>query len=109
MIENKQRIYFLEFEDIYKGVAETYFRQGKFKETMLELNNLEDRPVGFFQFKNYMWALKHYKLAKIHEKMNDLETAKQEYMKFLELWKDADPDIPEIQDAKKRLAELTGE
>lgn len=67
---------------------------------------MDDKPVGFFQFKNYMWALKHYKLAKIHDKLNDLETAKKEYEKFLELWKDADPGIVEVEDAKKRVAGL---
>jgi len=34
------------------------------------------------------------------------EKATEHYSKFLELWKNADPGIAEVEDTKKRLAEL---
>ncbi len=45
-------------------------------------------------------------LGKIYEQQGNTTKAIEHYEKFLELWKDADPGIPEVEDAKKRLAGL---
>ena len=48
----------------------------------------------------------HYQLAKLYEQKGVKEKAIKEYKKFLELWKDADEDLPELIDAKVRLKNL---
>jgi hypothetical protein len=45
-------------------------------------------------------------LGKIYEKKERIRDARENCEKFLELWKDADPGIPEVTDAKKRLEAL---
>jgi tetratricopeptide (TPR) repeat protein len=47
-----------------------------------------------------------YWLAKLYEEKGWEGKAIEHYEKFLDLWKNADPGIPEIEDAKAKLAEL---
>lgn len=48
----------------------------------------------------------HFQLAKLYEDKGLREKAIVHYRKFLEIWKDADKDLPELAEAKKRLADL---
>ena len=55
-----------------------------------------------------IYAKAFYRLGKIAEQQRDKARAIVNFGKFLDLWKDADPGIPEVEDAKKRLGGLTG-
>ncbi len=45
-------------------------------------------------------------LARLYAETSDTEAAKKEYQRFLALWKDADPDIPILQEAQAEYAQL---
>jgi tetratricopeptide (TPR) repeat protein len=48
----------------------------------------------------------YYSLGKLYEEKGIKDKARRHYRRFLELWKDANPGIAEVEDAKIRLAAL---
>jgi tetratricopeptide (TPR) repeat protein len=59
---------------------------------------LKDRPNSGFGL---------YGLARSSEEAENMPQAKAEYSEFAEAWKNADPDLPEMQYARKYLADHT--
>ncbi|OVE78763.1 hypothetical protein BVY01_04465 [bacterium I07] len=56
----------------------------------------------------YAYSRTLYLLGVANEKLGFTEEAIPAYEKFLDIWKDADEDLPELIDAKNRLAALKG-
>jgi tetratricopeptide (TPR) repeat protein len=57
-----------------------------------------------------IWSVKmHYYLGIAYEKSGRTDKAIEQYEEFLDIWRDADPGIEEIDDAKARLYKLKQE
>ena len=52
------------------------------------------------------WIHAHYQLGKIFEDKEDVQKAINYYQRYLDILKDADPGLPEVEDAKNKLAAL---
>ncbi len=53
-----------------------------------------------------IYAKSFYKLGIIADELGDKREARKQYTRFLDLWKDADPGLPEVEDAKAKLGSL---
>ena len=49
-------------------------------------------------------ALVHLQLGRAMQLAGDTQAARKHYQDFLSLWKDADPDIPILKQAKREYA-----
>lgn len=56
---------------------------------------------------NPNFAHARYGLARALDQSGHSEEAAREYERFLEIWRDADDDVPDLIDARKRLAALS--
>jgi tetratricopeptide (TPR) repeat protein len=84
-----------------------YFKSGDLGRAKEEYQKLQSLALGRLQYGD-IYALSFYWLGKIAEKEGKKAEAAENYRKFLDLWKDADPSLPEVEDAAKRLAALKG-
>jgi tetratricopeptide (TPR) repeat protein len=88
-----------------EGLALAYRRFGKLQEAA----NKYEEIIAQFRLSGQMleqWILAHYELAGIYKDLGDKQKAKEYYGKFLNIWKNADPDIPILTKAKSEYAAL---
>jgi serine/threonine protein kinase/Tfp pilus assembly protein PilF len=91
-----------------ESLAMAYYASGDIDKTQKEYERIISSSSGRFDFGD-VYALSFYALGKIYEQKGWKGKALEQYEKFLNLWKEADPGFPEVEDAKKRLAVLKGQ
>jgi tetratricopeptide (TPR) repeat protein len=84
-------------------LAQAYINKGDLKRAIAEYERLvKFDPTAL----RLIHPLYYYRLAKLYEQKGNKGKARARYERFLDLWKDADPGTPEVEDAKARLAAL---
>ncbi|MFC2168600.1 protein kinase [Acidobacteriota bacterium] len=89
-------------------LALAYQLNGELELAKREYANIQTLTTGRI-FWGDLYIKSYYQLGKIYEQEGSTEKAIEHYETFLDLWKDADPGLPEVEDAKERLAGLRGE
>ncbi|MBE0712670.1 MAG: tetratricopeptide repeat protein [Candidatus Aminicenantes bacterium] len=88
-------------------LARAYWKKGELDKAIAEYRKLMIvDPRNRIRY--LIHPLYHYRLGRVLGEKGDMTGAAGEYRKFLEYWKDADPGLPEVEDARKRLAGLMG-
>jgi tetratricopeptide (TPR) repeat protein len=85
-----------------RGLA--YLAQKNGSAAAAEFQKFLDHPGVIQNF--LLGSLAHLQLARAHVVSGDTAKAKTAYQDFLTLWKDADPDIPILKEAKAEYAKL---
>jgi tetratricopeptide (TPR) repeat protein len=83
--------------EAYLAAGEGQLAAAEFQKILDHPGLVVNEPIG---------ALSHLGLARAYAMHGDTAKAKAAYQHFLELWKDADPDIPIYKQAKAEYAKL---
>jgi eukaryotic-like serine/threonine-protein kinase len=84
--------------------AQAYLKMGNAAQAISQFQKIIDNPGAVLNF--YTFPLAHLGLARAYAASGDTTKARAAYATFLNLWKDADPSLPLLQQAKSESAKL---
>jgi tetratricopeptide (TPR) repeat protein len=87
------------------SLAKAYYESGDLEKSQEAYEGIISRPTSIFSGEIY--AKSFYMLGKIYEQQGNTAKAIEHYEKFLDLWKDADPGIAEVEEARERVPGLS--
>ncbi len=82
------------------------FEAGRFDKALTHLALLQETLSNFGGWRGLYYPKSFFLMGKIYDKKGDKKLAVANYEKFLNLWKDADKDLPELIDAKASMTKL---
>ncbi|NIN92642.1 protein kinase [bacterium] len=94
--------------DFIEPLAFAFYKAGDLENALKQYERITSLTQGRIR-ESDLYAKSFYMLGKIYEQQGNKPKAIENYEKFLDLWKDADPGIAEVEDARERLAGLRAE
>jgi serine/threonine protein kinase/Tfp pilus assembly protein PilF len=88
---------------VYLG-GEAYLRQGRVQQAAAEFEKMIGNRC--IVQNGILGALAHLQLGRAEAEAGSIDEARRAYQDFLALWKDADPDVPILKQAKAEYAKL---
>ena len=73
-------------------------------DAILEFQKILDHPG--LVINDIIGALAHLQIGRAYAMAGNIDKAKASYQDFLNLWKDADPDVPILKQAKAEYVKL---
>jgi tetratricopeptide (TPR) repeat protein len=99
-------VLFAKFGGLYTVYVrgQAYLAVGRGQEAAAEFQKILDHPG--IVLADPVGALAHLQLGRAYVVSGDRIKARSAYQDFLAIWKDADPDIPVVKQAKTEYAKL---
>jgi tetratricopeptide (TPR) repeat protein len=89
----------------YDSLALAFYEAKKYESAQTWYKKIRNLTSGRIYYGD-IYAKSFFMMGKIHEQKGDEAKAIEHYKKFLDLWKNADPGIAEVDDARERLVRL---
>jgi len=88
-----------------ESLAYALAERGDLDEAVRRYQELTRRAEFGWEAQEY-WLLANYRLGQLYETKGDTVEAIRSYSAFLDIWKDADENLPDLIDARNRLRRL---
>jgi tetratricopeptide (TPR) repeat protein len=88
------------------ALGTAFYQSGDLNSARQEYEKIISLGTGRLDYGD-LYVRSYYRLGKINEQQGKKVEAAEHYRKFLFLWKDVDPGLPEVEDARKRLAAVS--
>jgi tetratricopeptide (TPR) repeat protein len=87
---------------LISSLAKAHYEAGNLNKAREQYEKIGSLHIARLDYGD-LYAQSLYMLGTIAERQGDRARAAEYYGKFLDLWKNADPGLPEVEDARKKL------